>query len=607
MEEVVIRFAGDSGDGIQLTGTQFTSSTALFGNDLSTLPDFPAEIRAPAGTLPGVSGFQIRLASHDINTPGDQSDVLVAMNPAALKVSLDDVSPGGLVIVNADAFNDRELQKAGYDANPLEDGSLEGYRLIAVELTRLTRKALESTELPTRVADRCRNFFALGMMLYLFNRPIDTALEFIATKFKRRPELVEANTLALRGGIAYCEAAEVFTERYEVAPAKLPTGTYRNLNGNHAISLGLLAAARQSGLTLFLAGYPITPASDVLHHISRYKNFGALTFQAEDEIAAVCAAIGASFTGDLAVTVTSGPGLDLKAEALGLALTAELPLVLLDIMRAGPSTGMPTKTEQSDLLLAMFGRHGEAPLPVLAPATPGDCFWIALEAARIAIKYVTPVIVLSDSYLANGSEPWMVPALDDLPSFPVTFPSADDGPFRAYHRDPETLARPWAIPGTPGLEHRVGGIEKADGSGNVSYDPDNHEHMVKLRADKVARVTQDIPATQIAGDPDAEVLVVGWGSTLGAITDAVGRVRKQGHKIASIHLRHLNPFPGDLGDILSRYERVVVPEINTGQLAHLLRATYLVVTVSAARVRGKPLRVDDLTRDLLDAVKGVTS
>jgi len=600
MEDVVIRFAGDSGDGIQLTGNQFTNATAVYGNDLSTLPDFPAEIRAPAGTLPGVSGFQVRLASYDIHTPGDESDVLVAMNPAALKVNLREVAAGGLIIVNSDAFTARELQKAGYTSNPLEDGTLAGHRVIQVELTRLNRKALESTGLGTRDVDRCKNFFVLGMILHLFERPIAPIHRYIEDKFGKDAALKSANLTALQAGIAYCEATETLqieTKRFTIPPASLPPGTYRNLNGNHAVTLGLVAAARQSGLGLYFAGYPITPASDIMHDVSRFKDFGALTFQAEDEISAIAAAIGAAYAGRLAVTATSGPGLDLKSEAIGLAITAELPLVILDIQRAGPSTGMPTKTEQADLMLALYGRHGESPLPVLAPSSPGDCFWTVIEAARLAIKYVTPVIVLSDGFLANGSEPWKIPSVEDLPTFHVDF-AREIPDFHPYARDSRTLARPWILPGTAGLEHRIGGLEKADVTGHVSYDPENHERMTHLRAEKVGKITQEIPATQVNGSPDADVLVVGWGSTLGAITDAIERVRNDKLSVASIHLRHLNPLPADLGPILARAKRVLVPEINAGQLVHLLRARYLIDAESISRVRGRPLRVSDLEREI---------
>jgi len=602
MREVVVRFAGDSGDGIQLAGTQFTSSTALFGNDLSTLPDFPAEIRAPAGTPAGVSGFQIRFSSNDIHTPGDESDVLVAMNPAALKANVAELKPGGMLIVNVDAFSDRDLAKAGYASNPLDDDSLAGYRVFPVELTRLNRNALESTGLSTRDADRCKNFFALGMMLYLFERSPDPTNDWIDRKFAKKPEFAEANKLALRAGIIYCEATETLHETIHIEPASLPPGTYRNINGNLALSIGLLAAARQSKLPLFLAGYPITPASDVLHELAKHRALDARTFQAEDEISAICTAIGASYAGNLGATVTSGPGLDLKAEALGLAATVELPLVVLDIQRAGPSTGMPTKTEQSDLLLAMFGRHGESPLPILAPATPSDCFWTAIEAARTAIKYVTPVIVLSDTYLANGSEPWRIPALDDLPEFAASFPT-DPATFQAYKRNADTLARPWAVPGTPGLEHRVGGLEKADGSGNVSYDPDNHARMTELRAEKIERIAEEIPALQVVGDPEPDVLVVGWGSTRGAITDATEAAREAGVNVSSVHIRHLNPLPKDLGEILARAKHVLVPEINSGQLVRLIRDRYLVDAKSIGRVRGKPFRVHDLTQEIVGLAK----
>ncbi len=602
MNEVVIRFAGDSGDGMQLTGSQFTSSSAVFGNDLSTFPDFPAEIRAPAGTLPGVSGFQIKISSHDIHTPGDQTDVLIAMNPAALKVNLPDVAPGGMLIVNTDGFGARELQKAGYESNPLEDGSLDGYQLIKVPITTLTRRSLESLELGTKVMDRCKNFFALGMTYYLFERSPDPTIRWIEEKFSGKPELIKANTLALKGGIAYCEATEVFHERYRIAPARLPSGTYRNISGNKATALGLLAASHQSGLPLFLGSYPITPASEILHEISRQKRFNAVAFQAEDEIAAACAALGAAYTGRLAATTTSGPGLDLKMETLGLAVMVELPLVVIDVQRGGPSTGLPTKTEQSDLLSAMFGRHGEAPLPILAAATPGDCFWTVLEAARLAVTYMTPVIVLTDGYLATGSEPWRIPSLDELPEFKVAFRKRAEA-FGPYQRDPKTLARPWAVPGTPGLEHRVGGLEKEHVTGNVSYDAENHRHMVELRAEKIARIAGEIPPQPVFGSRSPDLLLLGWGSTEGPILDAVEIAQAEGLNVSSTHLRYLNPLPRDLGDCLKRAKQVLVPENNSGQLLRLVRDRYLIDASGYDRVLGKPLKVSELLDEIRRRLK----
>jgi 2-oxoglutarate ferredoxin oxidoreductase subunit alpha len=593
LESAVIRFAGDSGDGMQITGSQFTNTTALFGNDLATFPDYPAEIRAPAGTLPGVSGFQVHFGARDVTTPGDAVDALVAMNPAALKVNLPDLKRGGILIVNANDFGETDLKKAGMATNPLEDRSLEAYRLFPVELTKLTRAALKETGLDAKSMDRCKNFFALGMCYWLFNRSMTPTERWLDEKFRAKPALAEANKLALKAGYAYCDATEAFQVSYDVPPARLAPGVYRNLSGNSALALGFVAAAQKAGLPLFQGSYPITPASDILHELSMYKEFGVVTFQAEDEIAAVTAAIGAAYAGSLAITTTSGPGMALKTEAIGLATAIELPLVVVDIQRGGPSTGLPTKTEQADLFQAMFGRNSEAPVPVLAPSSPGDCFWIALEASRIAIKYMVPVVVLSDGYLANGAEPWRVPAVEELPEIPVRFRADPEG-FRPYARDPRTLARPWVVPGTPGLEHRVGGLEKEDGSGNISYDPQNHETMVRLRAAKVETVVADVPDAVPAGDPDGELLLVGWGSTYGAITAALRAQRAKGRRVGHVHLRHLNPLPRNLGGVISRYRRVLVPELNMGQLVWLLRAKYLVDAVGYPKVQGKPFKQSEL-------------
>jgi len=602
LQDVVIRFAGDSGDGIQLTGSQFTSTTAALGNDVSTFPDFPAEIRAPAGTLPGVSGFQIHFASSDINTPGDRVDVLVAMNPAALKVNVQDMEPRGTIVVNVNAFAERDLAKAGYETNPLEDGSLEGFRLIPVELTRLTRAALKETGLEARAIDRCKNFFALGMMYYLYQRPTDVTERWLSVRFRGKQELIEANKLALKAGIAFCEASEMFQETYKVPPAKLAPGRYRNIAGNQALALGMVAAANRAGLPLFLGSYPITPATDILHDLARYKNYNVFTFQAEDEIAGIGAAIGAAFGGAIGFTSTSGPGVALKSESLGLAVMVELPLVVANIQRGGPSTGLPTKTEQADLLQAVFGRNSEAPLPVLAPATPGDCFHMAFEAVRIALQYMTPVILLSDGYLANGAEPWRIPAADDLPAIDVRFQTEKEG-FLPYARDPRTLARPWAVPGTPGLEHRIGGLEKQEEIGNVSYDAENHERMVRRRAEKVARIAQDIPDLEILGEDSGKVLVVGWGSTYGAILSAMRRALSDGKPVSAIHLRHLCPFPRNLGAILSRFDRVVVPELNLGQLSILLRSRFLVDAISFSKVQGRPFQAREIGEKIDDLLE----
>jgi 2-oxoglutarate ferredoxin oxidoreductase subunit alpha len=614
LNRVIIRFAGDSGDGMQLTGDRFTQETAAFGNDLSTLPNFPAEIRAPAGTLPGVSSFQLHFADHDILTPGDAPDVLVAMNPAALKANLADLPPGGDLIVNTDEFTKRNVSRVGYETNPVEDGSLDGYRVHTVPLTSMTVTALDDFDITRKDAERAKNMFALGLLSWLYDRPTDGTLKFLEAKFASRPEIMKANIAAFQAGWNYGETTESFSVRYEIKPAALRPGTYRNITGNTALAYGLIAASQLSGLPLFLGSYPITPASDILHELSRHKRFGVRTFQAEDEIAGVGAALGAAFGGSLAVTTTSGPGMILKAETVGLAVSVELPLIVCDIQRAGPSTGMPTKTEQADLLLAMFGRNGESPVPIVAPASPSDCFEVAIEAARIAVKYRTPVIVLSDGYLANGSEPWRLPDVTKLPDLAAEFsfatpngaPSGDTGEFEPFRRDPSTLARPWAVPGTPGLEHRIGGIEKADVTGTISYDPDNHERMVRLRQAKVDGVAADIPPL-VADDPDgdARVLVLGWGSTFGSIGAAARQVRNNGGSVAQAHLRYLNPFPSNLGDLLRRYEKVLVPEINLGQLALLLRGRYLIDVISYNRVRGLPFQAAELAGVIQDVIDHV--
>ncbi|HKS82145.1 MAG TPA: 2-oxoacid:acceptor oxidoreductase subunit alpha [Candidatus Acidoferrales bacterium] len=593
VDRAVIRFCGDSGDGMQITGSQFTNTVALYGNDLATLPDYPAEIRAPAGTLPGVSGFQVHFSSQEIFTPGDAVDALIAMNPAALKMNLADLKKNGILIVNLDSFRENDLRKAQMTSNPLEDHSLDGYRLFSVELTRLTRAALKELGLDAKSMDRCKNFFALGMCYWLYHRPMEPTIRWIDDKFKKDSRLVQANKLAMQAGYSYCEATEAFQISYEIPPAKLSPGTYRNISGNTALALGFVAASQKAGIPLFQGSYPITPASDILHELSQYKDFGVITFQAEDEIAAITSAIGAAYAGALAITTTSGPGMALKTEAMGLAVAVELPLVICDIQRGGPSTGLPTKTEQADLLQALFGRNSEAPIPVIAPCTPGDCFWVAMEASRIAIRYMVPVIILSDGYLANGAEPWKIPSLSDLPDFPVQFEKNPEG-FHPYRRNPETLARPWAIPGTPGLEHRIGGLEKQDVTGNVNYEPLNHEHMVRLRAEKVAAVAQDIPDVVPAGDDSGDLLVVGWGSTSGPITEAVKNQRAKGRRIGHVHLRYLNPLPKNLGDVLKRYRDVLVPEMNLGQLVWVLRAKYLVDAQSYGKVQGKPFKTSEI-------------
>jgi 2-oxoglutarate/2-oxoacid ferredoxin oxidoreductase subunit alpha len=608
-DRVVIRFAGDSGDGMQLAGDRFTSETASFGNDLSTLPNFPAEIRAPAGTLPGVSSFQLHFANYDILTPGDRPDVLVAMNPAALKANVRDLPAGGVLIVNTDEFTKRNLAKVGYTASPLDDGSLDRYTVHQVAMATLTRGALQATGLSKKDAERAKNMFALGLLSWMYHRPTAGTERFLREKFAKRPDLAEANVLAFRAGHAYGETTESFAVTYEVAPAPLPTGTYRQITGNTALAYGIVAAGQVTGLPVFLGSYPITPASDILHELSRQKAFGVTTFQAEDEIAGVGAALGAAFGGALGVTTTSGPGISLKSETIGLAVALELPLLVIDVQRGGPSTGLPTKTEQADLLQAMFGRNGEAPLPIIAPRSPADCFDAALEAVRIAVTYRTPVILLSDGSLANGSEPWRVPDVSGLqhtdPRF-ATEPNAPDGTaeFWPYLRDDDTLARPWALPGTPGLEHRIGGLEKADGRGSISYDPDNHDRMVRLRGAKIDGIR--VPDLEV-DDPtgDAELLVVGWGSTYGPIGAGARRVRALGHRIATAHLRHLNPMPANLADVLRRYRTVLVPEMNLGQLALLLRAEYLVDVQSYTKVAGLPFRAEELQNVFLTHLTGV--
>ncbi len=597
LENVTIRFAGDSGDGMQLTGSQFTNTSAIFGNDISTLPDFPAEIRAPAGSIPGVSGFQINLSSRDIRTPGDEPNVLVAMNPAALKVNLPDMEKGGIIIVNSDSFSDLNLKKAGYERNPLEDGSLAGYRVIAIPLSDLNANALKSLNLAKKEAERCKNFFALGMMYWLYDRPVEPTLNWIQEKFQKKPQIVAANSLAVTAGYNYADTTELFTTHYRVRKAALAPGKYRNITGNEATALGFIAASQAAQRPLFYASYPITPASDILHELSRHKNFGVKTLQAEDEIAAMGAAIGAAFAGQLALTGTSGPGVALKSEAIGLAVMTELPVVIANIQRGGPSTGLPTKTEQSDLLQAMFGRNGECPVAIVAPASPADCFQMAFEAFRIATQFMTPVFYLSDGYLGNGSEPWKIPVVDELPRIDVKFATSPEG-FHPYLRDEATLARPWAVPGTPGLEHRIGGLEKQHITGNVSYNPDNHDFMVRLRAEKIARVANFIPEVEVFGKPEGKVLVVGWGGTYGAITSAVESLQRKGRAVSSIHLRYLNPFPKNLGKVLSRFEKVLVPELNLGQLRWLLRARYLVDAVGFNKVKGLPFKISELVKEI---------
>ncbi|MCG2621287.1 2-oxoacid:acceptor oxidoreductase subunit alpha [Arthrobacter sp. I2-34] len=611
LDRVVIRFAGDSGDGMQLTGSRFTQESAAFGNDLSTLPNFPAEIRAPQGTLPGVSSFQVHFADHNVLTPGDAPGVLVAMNPAALKANLADLAAGATIIVDTHDFTSRALKRIGYEENPLEDGTLDAYSVHAFDLTGLTVEAVKDFGLTRKDAARAKNMFALGLLSWMYSRPVESTLTFLERRFASSPQIRDANIAALKTGWNFGETTEAFAVKFEVKPAPMAPGTYRNITGNTALAYGLIAGSTQSGLPLFLGSYPITPASDILHELSKHKQFGVTTFQAEDEIAGVGAALGASFGGALGVTTTSGPGIALKAETIGLAVMLELPMVVVNVQRGGPSTGLPTKTEQADLLQAMFGRNGESPLPIIAPQSPADCFDAAVEAARIAVTYRTPVMLLSDGMLANGSEPWRIPELADLPRIDPDFATspnhvnADGGPeFWPYLRDEQTLARPWALPGTAGLEHRIGGLEKADGHGNISYDPANHDHMVRIRQAKVERVAESLPPLQV-DDPhgDAKLLVLGWGSTYGPIGAAVREVRDQGYAVAQAHLRHLNPFPKDLGTLLKRYEKVLVPEMNLGQLSLLLRAKYLVDVAGYNQVRGLPLRASELADAILQLVE----
>ncbi|GAB3446206.1 2-oxoacid:acceptor oxidoreductase subunit alpha [Actinophytocola sediminis] len=612
LDRVVIRFAGDSGDGMQLTGDRFTSEAAAFGNDLATLPNFPAEIRAPTGTLPGVSSFQLHFADYDILTPGDRPDVLVVMNPAALMANISDLPVGGTVIVNTDEFSKRNLTKVGYDANPLEDDSLASFQVYGVQMATLTQGALKETGLSKKDAERCKNMFALGLLSWMYHRPTEGTERFLREKFARKPDIAEANVLAFRAGWNYGETTEAFATTYQVPPAAFPTGTYRQITGNAALAYGLVAAGQCSGLPILLGSYPITPASDILHELSKHKNFNITTMQAEDEIAGVGAALGAAYGGALGVTTTSGPGIALKSETIGLAVMSELPLLVIDVQRGGPSTGLPTKTEQADLLQAMFGRNGESPVPIIAPQSPGDCFTAALEATRIALTYRTPVLLLSDGAIANGSEPWLIPNVDELPDLRVTFasePNALDGSDEhwPYVRDTETLAREWAIPGTAGLQHRIGGLEKADGKGNISYDPDNHERMTRIRQAKIDGITvDDLTVDDPSGD--ARLLVLGWGSTFGPIGAACRRVRAQGHQVAQAHLRHLNPFPANLGEVLRSYDRVIIPEMNLGQLALLIRGRFLVDAVSYNKVAGLPFKAEELQHVLtsyLNELEGV--
>lgn len=602
LKEVTVRFAGDSGDGMQLTGSQFSDTTAWVGNDLNTLPDYPAEIRAPAGTLYGVSGFQLHFSSDDIHTPGDQPDVLVAMNPAALKKNFTELKNGGMIIVNSDSFDLKNLKLANYTSNPLEDDSLSGYEVFKVPISSLTANALEGTKLSPKEVARCKNFFALGLMYWLYNRPPETTIAWIHDKFKSKPEYVEANEKALKAGMNFGEMTEAFTTRYSVGPAKLPKGTYRNISGNEATALGFLAASVKCGLPLFLGSYPITPASEILQYLSTYKNFGVKTFQAEDEIAGVCSAIGAAYAGYLAITNTSGPGLALKTEAIGLAVMTELPVVIINVQRGGPSTGLPTKTEQADLLQSIYGRNGESPVPVLAARTPRDCFYMAIEASKIALKYMTPVILLTDGYLANGSEPWKIPDVKDLPEIKTKIRTEKDG-FFPYLRD-DNLSRPWAIPGTPELEHRVGGLEKANITGNVNYDPDNHDFMIKLRAQKVQNIQNDIPDLKVDGDESGELLVLGWGGTYGTIKEAVSKARELGFTLSQAHLRYLNPMPKNTGDVLSRFKKILIPEINLGQLAKLIRSEFLIEVEQLNIVRGLPFRTSDVLTKITETLGG---
>lgn len=599
---VTIRFAGDSGDGMQLTGNIFGDTTALVGNDLSTLPDYPSEIRAPAGTLYGVSGFQLHFGSQEIYTPGDQPDVLVAMNPAALKVNLKDLYPGAIIIVNEDAFDQKNLQLAHYETNPLEDGSLNQFQVIKVPITTLTLNALEGMGLSMKEMTRCKNFFVLGLTYWMFDRPLEPTINWIHEKFAKNPKIAEANERALKAGYYFGDTAEIFTMRFSVKPAKLEPGVYRNIMGNEAIALGFVAASKKAGIPLFQGSYPITPASEILHELSALRNYDVITFQAEDEIAGICTAIGASFAGGLGITTTSGPGFSLKSEAMGLAVMAELPLVIVDVQRAGPSTGMPTKTEQGDLLQAMFGRNGEAPIPIIAAKSPADCFNAAYEASRIAIKYMTPVIVMSEGYIAQGSEPWRIPNPEDLPDIEINFAKPEDfegKKFQPYIRD-EKLVRPWAIPGTPGLEHRIGGLEKKNITGEVSSDPFNHEYMVRIRDEKIQRIADEIPPQEVYGDPEGDLLVLGWGGTFGAIRDAVNRVRSKGYKVSQVHLFYVNPMPKNLGDILKNFKKVLIPELNLGQLAFIIRAKYLIPVYQLNKIQGLPFRSSEVENKIYE-------
>ncbi|MFT7580523.1 MAG: 2-oxoglutarate ferredoxin oxidoreductase subunit alpha [Myxococcota bacterium] len=592
-EMIAIRFAGDSGDGMQLTGNQFTSTSAMAGNDLVTMPDFPAEIRAPAGTLAGVSGFQIQFGSHEIFTPGDQPDALIAMNPAALKANLAHLAPGAMIFANEDAFEPRAWEKVGFTDNPLEDKTLEAFRLYKVPFTTITRRALEDFDMTTREKDRSKNFFALGLMYWVFGRNMDHTLTWLDQKFAAKPEIADANKKVLKAGYHYGETTETFGTTFKVEPAEIKPGVYRQITGNQALAYGMVAASQLAGADLFLGSYPITPASDILHELSKHKRFGVRTFQAEDEIAAVSAAIGASFGGAIGLTTTSGPGVALKSEAIGLAFITELPLVIANIQRGGPSTGLPTKTEQADLLQCMYGRNGEAPCPIIAPATPGDCFYMAIEAVRIATKYMTPVFLLSDGYIANGASPWHIPDVSTLPDIKVHYRTATED-FLPYERDATTLARPWVIPGTPGLEHRIGGLEKSDGAGNVSYDPENHEKMIRIRAEKIARIANDMPEPELFGEATGDLLLVGWGGTYGSLRAATKNLQARGRKVSHLHLRHINPLPKSLGDTLRRYKHVAVAELNMGQLRKLLRAEYLLDIQGLNKIQGQPFKVSEL-------------
>lgn len=602
LSEVTIRFAGDSGDGMQLTGSQFSDTTALMGNDLGTLPDYPAEIRAPAGTLYGVSGFQIHFSSSDIHTPGDTPDVLVAMNPAALKKNLPDLKHNGTIIVNTDSFDAKNLKLANFEKNPLEDDSLAGYKVHPVPITSLTSSALKESGLSIKDITRCKNFFALGLMYWLFNRPLEPTLNWIEKKFKKKPDILAANEKALKAGYYFGDTTEIFENRYDVEPAKLKKGIYKNISGNEATAIGFVTASIKSGLPLFLGSYPITPATDILQYLAEYKNFGVKTFQAEDEIAGITSAIGASFAGSLALTTTSGPGVALKTEAIGLAVMTELPLVIVNVQRGGPSTGLPTKTEQADLLQAVYGRNGEAPIPVLAASTPSDCFYMAIEASRIAVKFMTPVMLLTDGYIGNGTEPWRIPHANEIQEMPVKFRTEAEG-FAPYLRD-ENLARPWARPGTPGLEHRIGGLEKANISGNVNYDPSNHDFMVKLREQKINNVQKDIPDLEVSGDKEGELLVLGWGGTYGAITEAVDKVIKQGLKVSQAHLKYIHPMPKNTKEVLSKFKKILIPEINLGQLAKIIRSEFLIEVLQFNLVRGLPFRSSDIENKIVEILGG---